>query len=256
MKWSFWHSFSLLLTVGLIVLIGFVMPSHSYFWTLVIIGLILIISIMVIGHGITGIWKGVLINEENKVSLSRFQLACWTVVVLSAFLAAAFINIVRRAPDPLAIAIPENLWILLGISTTSLVGSPLIKSTKKTKPFKLKDFLNTLTFKTLEKKGYGAEKISNVGYMVVNINSKDSSWGDMFKGEEVGNAAQLDLSKIQMFYFTIIVVVSYIVAVCVQFAGATNRITELPGLTAGMVALLGISHGGFLVNKAVPRPVA
>jgi hypothetical protein len=36
-----------------------------------------------------------------------------------------------RGADPLAIAIPEQLWLLMGISTTALVASPLIRSTKR-----------------------------------------------------------------------------------------------------------------------------
>ncbi|MBN1274366.1 MAG: hypothetical protein JXB26_19060 [Candidatus Aminicenantes bacterium] len=248
MKWNVWHSMGLLLIIGLIVLVGFLMPSQSYLATWIVITLILLISVLVIGHGITGMWKGALIDEENKISLSRFQLLCWTVLVLSAFLSAALINITNGSSNPLAISVPEELWVLMGISTTSLVGSPLIKSNKKTKP------LNSLTFKALMKKDYGPDKIGNSGYIVFNVSQKDASWGDMFKGEEVGNFTQLDLAKIQMFYFTMIAVLSYIMALGGFFASAASAISGLPELSASLIALLGISHGGYLVNKGIPRP--
>jgi hypothetical protein len=55
----------------------------------------------------------------------------WTIVVLSAFFAAVLSNLMAGQPNPLAIAVPSELWLLMGISTTSLVSSLLIKSTKR-----------------------------------------------------------------------------------------------------------------------------
>jgi hypothetical protein len=83
------------------------------------------------GQGITGLWRGLLIDERNKISLSRLQRTLWTIVVLSGFLTAALSNLEAGQPDPLAISAPSELWLLMGISTTSLVASPLIKSTKR-----------------------------------------------------------------------------------------------------------------------------
>ena len=36
--------------------------------------------------------------------------------------------------DALSIAVPQELWLLMGIAATSLIGSPLIKGVKKGQP--------------------------------------------------------------------------------------------------------------------------
>jgi len=84
----------------------------------------------VAGQGVVGRWRGALIDERNKMSLFRLQMLLWTVVVVTGILAAALANIAGGQPSPLSIAIPAELWVLMGISTTSLVGSPLIRSPK------------------------------------------------------------------------------------------------------------------------------
>src|SRR5689334_8393518 len=101
----------------------------TLFWLVNMISLA--VFAIIAGRGITGLWRGVLIDERNKMSLSRLQLALWTILILASFLTAALINIHKgQPPDPLSIAIPETLWGLMGISTASLVGSPLIKGAK------------------------------------------------------------------------------------------------------------------------------
>ena len=62
-----------------------------------------------IGRGVTGHWRGALIDERNRLSLSRVQVLVWTVLVLSGFLIAASVNVRARKPDPLAIDIPTEL---------------------------------------------------------------------------------------------------------------------------------------------------
>ena len=208
---------------------------------------------IIAGRGITSLWRGVLIDEGNKMSLSRLQLALWTILILSSFLTAALINIHKgQPPDPLSIAIPATLWGLMGISTASLVGSPLIKSTKKDIPTNDAEKKNTLDL--LQTQGVDTSKVDAQGQIVVNQNPEDASWVDLFKGDEVGNAAHLDLGKIQMFYFTLIVWFAYAVALAHNFQGvSTAGIAAFPDLSAGMLALLGISHAGYLANKAVPH---
>jgi hypothetical protein len=76
----------------------------------------------------------------------------------------------------------------------------------------------------------------------------------MFTGEEVGNARHLDLSRIQMFFFTVVTAVTYGGAIAHYFWSQGNAgIHALPSLDASMIALIGISHTGYLAAKAVPR---
>lgn len=54
-----------------------------------------------------------------------------------------------------------------------------------------------------------------------------------------------------MFFFTVLVVLSYGVAVG-KLLVSTNSPAALPDVGEGMLTLFGISHGGYLINKAVP----
>lgn len=123
---------------------------------------------------------------------------------------------------PLSVEIPSEVWILLGISTTSLVASPLIKGQK-----------------------------SEV--IVKNQAASEAKLADLFSGEESGNFNLLDLAKVQLIYFTLIVIGTYMIAVANLFLNTQTAIGSLPALDGGVVALLGVSHAGYLSNKAVPR---
>jgi hypothetical protein len=139
----------------------------------------------------------------------------------------------------------------MGISTTSLVGSPLIKSTKTAKKPNAAE--RTSTFNLMAKEGVDTKELASKGQIVVNTTLEKARWSDLFKGEEAGNAAQLDLSKVQMFFFTLILVIAYAAALGSAFTGTTPKIDSFPALDSGMLALLGISHAGYLVHKAVPH---
>ncbi len=220
--WRLWHTLvlpALLIVAGLI---GLLFPSSLHLFTWIAIFLLLLLSSLTIGHGTTNKWNGLLIDERNKISLSRFQMMLWILIILSAFLTAALINVRINPLNALAIDVPIELLALIGISTTSLVGAPLALSTKRDQ-------------------------------VMSNDTRYDARWSDMFMGEEIANQGRLDVGKVQMFYFTIILAVAYIGALVVMFIGTSNTINSFPSLNDGLVTLLGISHAGYLVNKAVPR---
>jgi hypothetical protein len=121
---------------------------------------------------------------------------------------------------PLSVNIPSEVWLLLGISTTSLVAAPLINGRKKEE-------------------------------LQTNERAKDARFLDLFQGEEQGNFMHLDLAKLQLFYFTLIVVGAYMIGVASLLTKSQRYITSLPGMDAGVIALIGVSHAGYLSNKAV-----
>lgn len=252
-KWTGWHTFGLLVIVIAIVFFGLFLPVELLFWawiaTLILIGLFIAVA----GQGIIGLWRGLFIDEMNRISLSRFQLTLWTIIVLSSFFIAALYNIATKQPDPLSIKIPEELWVLIGISTTSLVGSPLIKGPKKDKEASKKE--TDRAQETMKKLDIDSNKITRVGLLIKNITPDMSRWSDLFSTEEMGNIGHLDLAKVQMFFFTIILVLAYCVLMGKIFVNINpvglTKISEFPSLDPGMVALLGISHAGYLTNKGI-----
>lgn len=192
-----------------------------------------------IGFVLRGHPLGILIDERNKVSLSRLQTALWTVIVLTAFAAIGLSRVAQdRIDDPLAVAIPEQLLWAIGITATALVGTPLIRKLKegdKARVSRASGFV--------------------IGTIVYNATLSQAKWTDIFDSEETGNEGVVDLGKVQMFYFTAIAAIVYALAVIQLLAGTEPRdMTGLPALSEGMVALLGLPNGAYLVKKAVPAP--
>ena len=214
--------------------------------------MLLIAFATVTGHAIVGCWRGILIDDRNVISLSRFQLALWIAIVLSALLTAALYNVYTGVDEPLAIQVPTQLWIVMGISTTSLVGTPLLLSQKTNKEPSQQALANTMT--ELQAQGFKPEDTKTNGQIIGNTRPALARWSDMFTGDETSNGAHVDLAKLQMFFFTLLIALSYCAALWRTFTYApADGISVFPVLDQSTIALLGISHSGYLLNKAVPR---
>ncbi len=243
-------------------------------WSWIITLVLLLIFMVIAGDGITGRWDGVLIDQRNKMSLSRLQLVLWTALIVSALVTAAVSNIALGSSNALAIAVPPQVWIALGISASSLVGSPLILNqktivkpddTQKDKTVKSIGQQEELPEKTtiankFVKSGNSAasvtvKSVDSVGLVIVKAVPQYARWVDLFKGEETGNGAYLDMAKIQMFFFTLILVFAYAVNIGAMFSSTANPVTEFPPFDSSVVWLLGISHAGYLTSKVTPHSV-
>jgi len=249
-QWTKYHTIAHLALIAAIIVLGLFISNLSRLWAWLITLGLMVVYIFVAGHGVTGSIKGTLVDERYKISLSRLQAILWTMLILSSFLTAGLYNIAARESDPLSITIPSELWLTMGISLTSLVGSPLIRSNKKKTQSTQEQWMHTRD--VMSKQGVDTNQISTEGVMVVNKSPNKAEWSDLFKGEEIGNAALLDLGKIQMFFFTITLLLAYAFAVGSLMTN-TGVIRELPVLSQSQIALLGISHAGYLVNKAAPH---
>jgi len=251
-KWKLWHTLSLFVILVAIALLCLLLPLDMRLWSWLGSMILLTAFLAIAGQGVTGDWRGALIDERNKMSLSRLQMALWTLLVLSAILAAAMLNVRNGQIDPLAIAIPAGIWILLGISATSLIGSPLILSNKKSQepdPEEAVRNLDLLKHQNLLQ----PDAVDHEGKVVVNTSPANARWANLFTGEEVGNCTQLDLGKIQLFYFTFILAFVYAVALGTLFLSQAKVINAFPDVNAGVLAILGISHAAYLTNKAIPH---
>jgi hypothetical protein len=215
----------------------------------------------VAGHGVVGRWAGALIDDRNKMSLARLQMVIWSTVILSAFLTAGLHNVrvlldSDQPFEPLAIALPGQLWMMMGISATAMIGSPLLKSLKKNRDADGAQRDRTMTA-LARQRGWPPEKAQErvfmSGQIVCNHDPGDAQVSDFFKGEEAGNAAQLDLARVQMFFFTIALAVVYAAALGGLFARGGGVINSFPEIHSSLAALLGISNAGYLAGKAVPN---
>ena len=232
--------------------------NTSYAWSAVVdwIAVIALLcsTFALSGYAVTGQWQAALIDGRNRMSLSWLQMILWTVVVFSALLTAMLLNVIHGMTEPLDIGVPRELWLAMGISVTSLAGTPLILSTKTQQPVSGQQLQQTKDLLNLSDDS-GTQA---AGHLLVRDDPKNAQWTDLFRGDEVGNAASLDLSKIQMFYLTLILVIGYAAAIGAMFytfgLGAHNdqvvKIGVFPTFDAGMLGLLGISHAGYLGYKA------
>ena len=101
-------------------------------WLLILGGIVFWIAR--IGQTVDGQVTGAFVDSRNRYSLSRFQMAAWTSLVMSAWLAVAIVRIVD--PDvptdlALSIVIPETLLLAMGVSFASFGIATGIKSSKE-----------------------------------------------------------------------------------------------------------------------------
>jgi hypothetical protein len=250
-----------LLMIVIIILSG-LFAAKGWNWLLVILSMV--VFIIILGMNINGRFWGIFIDERNKMTLSRFQLVIWTLIVLSAFITIALERVKAGESDPLAIALPWQLWALMGISTASLVGSPLIQNVKTQKKptdeaikravqLEAQSEANSATPKAKDiTKAEEAIQATNIGILDVNKSKEEAVFSDMFKGDEMGNNTSIDMSKVQMFFFTIVAAISYIVLLVNWIATKDPAgLTSFPQLSDGLIAILGISHAGYLTNKTI-----
>ena len=178
----------------------------------------------VVGHGVTGCYRGAVVDRRNRVSLARIQVGAWSILVLSALYAAILVNLGADDASPLSLTIPSELWLAMGVSTGSFVASPLVLKTAKRK-----------------------------GDIATHDSIGKSTWLDLFRGEEDDNSCWVDLSRIQLFFFTFFLVLLYGVALASTFWKRHPVVHSLPAMNEALVVLLAVSHAGYLTKKAVPK---
>lgn len=240
-----------------LVLLSAAVPVLAYFWPQehaptgwILTTLIVTVFVLVAGKYCTNLWRGVLIDKRNLISLSRFQMVVWTLVILPGWFSIVFHNLAAGDADTaLDVAIPEQVFILLGISTVAMLGSPLIKGEKLEKPPAGGTPDAALTPNPTLPPGK-----SLLGRAVVNQNPSDASWGDILKGETTGDFDTLDLAKVQMFLFTLLLALAYAFSFAKLFANAGDlTIDSLPPISEGMNMMLGISNAAYLTHKTFAK---
>lgn len=239
-----WASLSSIMIILIMTISGLFAPRGINY---ILILFSMLLFFIVLGILACGRLPGILIDDRNQMSLSRFQIVVWTLIILSAYFTIALSRIAVNAPAPLEIEVDWQIWALLGISTVSLVGSPLILSEKKNKePTKQEiEIFDGVV---------GETKMTNVGIIPENNDVKTAAFSDIFKGDETATISNINMAKVQMFFFTIIIAISYAVMLFALIANNDpSEITGFPLLDQGVIAILAISHAGYLTNKTTDQ---
>jgi len=211
--------------IGLFVLSGFLGLNNRPLLAWIVQYGILAAFLVMTGYNIKEVPLGAFIDSRNRVSLSNFQMLMWTLLIVSSYFSVLTYNasFYQSGYSFFDLEIPQELWWLLGISTTSLVGSPII--------------------------------LTDVEGSDLRDSATKAGWSDLWKGEKKNNQHYLDISRIQMFYFTLVVYFGYAFQVGILlYEAQTNPnpipIESLPTVPSGMLTILGISHAGYLGKKA------
>jgi hypothetical protein len=216
-------------------------PAEAGLWVvgawLITIGLLVgcfaIVGLVPTGNPPISDWRGVLIDQRNRISLSRFQLVLWTLLVISAVITEGTVNALwPSVAHPLSLSIPKELWILLGLSSGATVAAPIVLGAKRAN--------GTLSMRPAN------------GY----------AWRDIFYGDDTGNDDQVDFSKVQQFFFTVVLVIVYAIeigsimmhpAVPPDAAAGTTAMLFFPGLDPGFLGIMAVSQVAYISYKALPQ---
>ncbi len=101
-----------------------------------------------------------------------------------------------------------------------------------------------------------AARNSAVGELHAYPTATEARWSDMLRGDTVANFQFTDLGKIQMFFFTVILVFAYAALVwsimSMPMAAQVLQLTpsmSLPAFSDSLVITMALSHGGYLATK-------
>jgi hypothetical protein len=245
------HQFFQLAAVVLIFLVEFGLAFYAgpqWAWVLGV-SLLLLLCVF-LGKWMMGSASGILISERNLISLSRLQMVAWSGVIFSGYLVALIQRILHGVPNPLSLQIDPYLWAVLGISMASFVGTPAVLSGKTG---------DTPSDKAVQAAGKSLNEAPEdiqknaVGKLYSNAKPADAQFSDIFQGDEIGNTAYVDVSKVQMFILTVFLIGTYSADLWAKLAspGVDFKSFALPTFSQGQLQLLAASHAGYLTFKAL-----
>jgi hypothetical protein len=229
----------------------------------------IVVLLLASGLATKGVWFGVLIDDRNRISLSRTQQVAWTILLLAALSIMGWFNAaVGAVASPTAASIlptiPGALWAALGVN---LVATPYLsdlildKKDPGRQPSQGAAAPDAVASKQQPGGFLGVASIIRPARLDENQNPQQASWIDLVTGETSNTDQQLDVSRIQHLVISGALLTTYFTALASQLgdiAGIIGRITTGVGAFAAMppvdpttfVGLLGLSHAGYLVFKA------
>jgi hypothetical protein len=177
---------------------------------------------------------GILIDGRGSYSLSRLQLALWTLTVASLVVGVTVGRLATRGTSPLEFSMPAELLGLLGLSVGTTVVASAVKSHKSSR---------------------------RPAFVAATPRGTRPQFRSIVLVEEGPDAEKtIDLTKLQSLVLTLILVAAYVALAVHTFAGwgasavtTPADITSLPGISPTFLTLLGISHVGYLGGKLPDR---
>jgi len=241
-------------------------------WQFVVVELVLVALCVFAGLLVNSRMDGILIDDRNKISLSRFQWVVWVILILGGYYAEAIWNMSNGFSFPV---IQTQLLALLGISSGSAVVSNIITDSKKATPPTPAPAVAAPAAPAVA--GVAPAPAAapaamradaaviprsplRVGSMAANTQAVQASWRDLFVGDEVANDQTVDVSRLQKLIITILLAAAFMTFLWKALAdveAAEGLLMPSFGEdSTGFLWLLGISHGAYLAQKAAPKPTS
>jgi hypothetical protein len=216
-----------------------------FLMTLGIAGLAIALGLGTKGR-VTGIW----IDERNRVSLARAQVTLWTIVALGGFAAIALYNVGLAGPVAFP-QIPSAIAAALVIAFASPMISALILNSKSFgSPDASSAPANSLR---IDVTGQAADKPNDP--LETRPIPSEASLADVFVGEHISDAGNVDLSRLQNVVLTVTLVLGYLAMLVGQLGSVTadtllTGFSALPDPGAAFTSVLLVSHATYLGTKA------
>jgi hypothetical protein len=212
-----------------------------------------------LGLGAKGRIAGIWIDERNRVSLARAQVTLWTIVALGGFAAIALFNVGLGGSTAFP-QIPASIAAALGIAFASPMISALILNTKDfgTKGSASDSILRVGKLapgdKDFSNRG-GSLEMASAGPLEIRANPSEASLADVFVGELVSEANEVDISRLQNVVLTATLVLGYLAMLVDQLRSipAESLLSGLPSLPdpgGAFTSVLLVSHATYLGTKA------
>ncbi len=178
--------------------------------------------------------------------------------------------------DPLGIQLPPLLWALIGVSITTTVGSPLLKINKQQKAAEDERIrkqavksappgssVQPVTYSNVldRRKTASPDVFKNIqdtgGVLVKKASWRDAAFSDIFTGDEVSTFGYVDVARVQAFFFTLVAFIAYAVTLwgAMTAAGGIAGFFMFPDVPAGLMAVISISHTGYLSSDAFTQSI-
>ena len=259
-----WSLFTIALLLALVAAAGWILlggndatkPNLQAQW--IFVAVILTAFSALSGFLIKGRLDGILIDERNRVSLSRLQWITWFIILLGGYFTEAVWNSAHGGAYP---TMQEELFILLGIVSASAITSNLIIDTKKTDlPTPPAQQLPGQPQLLAPAPPLQPGQPGQIGRIDCNATVAEASWADLFMGEEVANRNVVDISRLQKLVITVLLAITYIKLLwdvlgntVAGVSDTKGAVLNMPPVNSTFLWLLGISHAAYLAYKATPK---
>jgi len=209
-----------------------------------------------IGLSQTGRLSGALISAQYRMSLARFQVICWSVLLFSGFAIYSAFNIGTIAAIWNFASTKDLLpqfqiwaWAVLGITIATPSASAIVKA------FSPSD----TEFQTMMQNQDGQRV--RLAPLEQRAASKDAKFSDLFVGETIWQTDNVDLSRAQMLIITLLLLILYsawlmtslngigFAQVLNAFPAAGAILASFPDPGPVFTGLLALTHGTYIAGK-------